>query len=102
MVHGPLAVGGPLTVHGQVLARKIVVGGPLETTMPRGETPGQAGQIVPNAMAVGGPLTVNGTLAVDGTLKVGGPLHCEAATETQQALDLSPTHPATNESAQTE
>ncbi|HUA35698.1 MAG TPA: hypothetical protein VMA09_18955 [Candidatus Binataceae bacterium] len=102
MVHGPLSVGGPLTVHGPVLARKIAVGGPLETTMPRGETPGQAGQMVPNAMAVGGPLTVNGMLAVDGTLRVGGPLHCEAATETQQALDFSQPPPPTDQSAVTE
>ena len=89
IVQGSLSVGGPATIHGPVMARKIIVGGPVETTLPRGETPGSAGQLVPGGMSVGGPLTVNGPLAVDGTFRVGGPLHCESVSETAQGLQSS-------------
>lgn len=76
-VHGNLYVGGPATVHGQVQAQTRTVGGPIDTSLPRGEAPGPDGQAYPKSLAVGGPLTVQGSLIVDGRLVVGGPLNSE-------------------------
>ncbi len=88
-VEGPLQVAGPLIVHGPVRALKISVAGPLDTSMPKNETPGQAGQLVPGGLSVAGPLYVNGPLAVDGTIHAAGPMHCESASETTQGLQSS-------------
>ncbi|HKF28811.1 MAG TPA: hypothetical protein VKB29_06265 [Candidatus Binataceae bacterium] len=78
-VRGNLYIGGPATVHGQVQARSITVGGPREASLPTGEQPGPRGQSYRNTLAVGGPLTVQGPLIVDGWLVVGGPLYTEPA-----------------------
>lgn len=88
MVQGPLTIGGPATVHGAVRARQLIVGGPVDTTLPS-EHPGRAGQSVAGPLFIGGPLTVHGPLLVDGTLKVGGPLVTEA-TAPQQVPDPEP------------
>ena len=76
-VRGDLYVGGPATIHGQVQARKLTIGGPVTDTLPRGEQPGPDGRVFETSLAVGGPLTVQGPLIVDGALVVGGPLHSE-------------------------
>ena len=76
-VQGPLVVGGPCTVHGPVRAAALKVGGPVYTTLPRGETPGSAGQAFATPLTVGGPLEVDGPLTVAGELTVGGPLTSE-------------------------
>lgn len=76
-VHGNLYVGGPATVHGPVHAAQLTVGGPLTTTLPKGEPAGPSGQAYATSLAIGGPLTVQGPLVVDGSLIVGGPLLCE-------------------------
>ena len=76
-VKGNLYVGGPATVHGPVQAKKLTIGGPIQTTLPKGEAPGQDGQIYDRSLAVGRPLTVQGPLVVDGRLIVGGPLVSE-------------------------
>jgi len=76
-VQGNLYVGGPATIHGQVQARAVTVGGPTDTSLPKGEPPGPNGQAYKNSLAVGGPLSVQGSLIVDGRLVVGGPLRSE-------------------------
>lgn len=76
-VHGNLYVGGPATVHGQIQAQTRIVGGSIETSLPRGEQPGPDAQAYTKSLAVGGPLTVQGSLIVDGRLVVGGPLNSE-------------------------
>jgi hypothetical protein len=76
-VHGNLYIGGPATVHGQVQARSINVGGPRDASLPIGEQAGPRGQVYGSTLAVGGPLTVQGPLVVDGRLVVGGPLYSE-------------------------
>ena len=76
-VHGNLYVGGPATVHGQVQAQTRIVGGPIQTSLPKGEAPGPDGQAYQKSLAIGGPLTVQGSLIVDGRLVVGGPLNTE-------------------------
>ena len=78
-VRGNLIIGGPATVHGQVRARSINVGGPRKASLPTGERAGPRGQQYENSLAVGGPLTVQGPLVVDGRLIVGGPLYSEPA-----------------------
>jgi len=78
-VRGNLYIGGPATVHGQVRARWITVGGPRDASLPTGEPVGPKGQLFQNTLAVGGPLTVQGPLIVDGRLVVGGPLYSEPA-----------------------
>ena len=76
-VHGNLYVGGPATVHGRVEAQTRTIGGPVETSLPRGEQPGSDAQDYKKSLAIGGPLTVQGPLVVDGRLVVGGPLKSE-------------------------
>jgi cytoskeletal protein CcmA (bactofilin family) len=88
-VEGPLDVAGPLIVHGPVKALRFSVAGPLDTSMPKNETPGQAGQLVPGGLSVAGPLYVNGPLSVDGMIHAAGPMHCESASETTQGLESS-------------
>jgi hypothetical protein len=78
-VRGNLIVAGPATVHGQVQARRINVGGPRNASLPSGEQAGPKGQFYDHSLAVGGPLTVQGSLKVDGRLVVGGPLNFEPA-----------------------
>ncbi|HTR63253.1 MAG TPA: hypothetical protein VMH37_16205 [Candidatus Binataceae bacterium] len=80
-VHGNLYVGGPATVHGLVQAQTRIVGGPIQTSLPKGEQPGPDGQAYNKSLAVGGPLTVQGSLIVDGRLVVGGPLNSEPGQE---------------------
>ena len=77
-VHGSLYVGGPATIHGPVFAKDLTVGGPVNTSFPKGEQLGAAGQTYGTSLIVGGPLTVRGPLIVEGTLKIGGPLYCES------------------------
>ncbi len=89
MVQGPLTIGGPATVHGSVRARLLMVGGPVDTSLPSGERAGPAGQTVAGPLVIGGPLTVHGPLLVDGALKVGGPLTTEASGP-QQMPDPEP------------
>ncbi len=78
-VQGNLYVGGPATVHGHVQANTVAVGGPIATSLPKGEPPGPSGQTFAKSVAIGGPLTVQGPLVVDGKLVVGGPLRSEPA-----------------------
>ncbi|GEM_PF-3743325 len=78
-VQGNLYVGGPATVHGHVRANTVAVGGPIATSLPKGEPPGPSGQTFAKSVAIGGPLTVQGPLVVDGKLVVGGPLRSEPA-----------------------
>jgi hypothetical protein len=85
-VQGDLRVGGPATVHGPVQARALTVGGPVRTTLPKGEPPGPAGQEFATSLAVGGPLTVQGPLTVEGALVVGGPLTSEPGQESSQMV----------------
>ena len=67
-------------MHGPVFAQSLTVGGPVTTTLPKGEPPGSAGQAYATSLLIGGPLTVQGPLIVEGSLKVGGPLLCEPQT----------------------
>jgi hypothetical protein len=78
-VRGNLYVGGPATVHGQVRARTVNIGGPRNASLPTGEQAGPKGQLYQHSLAVGGPLTVQGPLIVEGRLVVGGPLNSEPA-----------------------
>jgi len=97
VVQGPVTVGGPCTVHGPVRANALIVGGPVYTTLPRGEAPGPAGQEFATPLVIGGPLQVNGPLTIEGTLKVGGPLTSEppadAERTTESQLDTAPQSP---------
>jgi cytoskeletal protein CcmA (bactofilin family) len=85
-VQGDLRVGGPATIHGPVRARALTIGGPVKTTLPRGEPPGPAGQSFATSLAVGGPLTVQGPLIVEGALIVGGPLTSEPVQESSDVV----------------
>ena len=97
-VQGNLYIGGPATIHGPVFAKSLTVGGPLNTTFPKGEVSGAAGQTYGTSLMIGGPLTVQGPLIVEGDVKVGGPLYCEST----QALSDLPTpqvHPQPSQPA---
>jgi hypothetical protein len=89
-IDGDLTVGGSATVHGPVRARKLSVGGSVIPSLPRGESPGAAGQVVEGPLRVGGSLVVNGPLTVNGKLRVGGSLTTEIGEMPAAWSDLPP------------
>jgi predicted acyltransferase (DUF342 family) len=89
-VDGDLTVGGSALVHGSVRASKLSVGGSVIGSLPPGETPGGAPQVVEGSMRVGGSLNVNGPLTVSGKLTVGGSLITERGEMPEAYTDLPP------------
>jgi hypothetical protein len=89
-VDGDLTVGGSALVHGPVRASKLSVGGSVIASLPPGETPGAAPQVVEGSMRVDGSLNVNGPLTVSGKLTVGGSLITERGEMPEAYTDLPP------------
>jgi cytoskeletal protein CcmA (bactofilin family) len=89
-VDGDLTVGGSALVHGPVRASKISIGGSVVASLPSGETPGGAPQVVEGSLNVDGSLNVNGPLTVTGKLGVGGSLITERGEMPEAYTDLPP------------
>jgi predicted acyltransferase (DUF342 family) len=89
-VDGDLTVGGSALVHGPVRASKLSIGGSVIASLPPGETPGGAPQVVEGPLRVGGSLNVNGPLTVSGELTVGGSLITERGEMPEAYTDLPP------------
>ena len=80
-VHGSLTIDGPATIHGVVRARRVIVDGPINSSIVQTSLSNHPAREMRDSTEVFGPLTVNGPLNVDDTLTIRGPLTCESWNE---------------------